>query len=69
MVLRATEHGALEFCALEDLKRYAVDLAGSPLFLELDHQPVGAEIERESALGSARGASVRPSDVCSQIPP
>ena len=27
VVLRATEHGALEFCALEDLKRYAVDLA------------------------------------------
>ena len=27
VVLRATEQGALEFCALEDLKRYAVDLA------------------------------------------
>jgi uncharacterized protein (DUF2237 family) len=27
VVLRATEHGALGFCALEDLKRYAVDLA------------------------------------------
>ena len=26
VVLRATEQGALEFCALEDLKRYAVDL-------------------------------------------
>ena len=27
VVLRATEQGAQEFCALEDLKRYAVDLA------------------------------------------
>lgn len=27
VVLRATEMGALEFCALEDLKRSAVDLA------------------------------------------
>ena len=26
VVLRATEQGALEWCALEDLKRYAVDL-------------------------------------------
>lgn len=27
VVLRATHEGALEFCALEDLKRFAVDLA------------------------------------------
>jgi uncharacterized protein len=27
VVLRATEQGALESCALEDLKRYAVDLS------------------------------------------
>jgi uncharacterized protein len=27
VVLRATEMGALEYCALEDLKRFAVDLA------------------------------------------
>ncbi|HSU04054.1 MAG TPA: DUF2237 domain-containing protein [Acetobacteraceae bacterium] len=27
VVLRATEHGALRYCALEDLKRHAVDLA------------------------------------------
>jgi len=26
-VLRATEAGALKWCALEDLKRFAVDLA------------------------------------------
>lgn len=27
VVLRATHEGALEYCALEDLKRYAVDLS------------------------------------------
>jgi uncharacterized protein (DUF2237 family) len=27
VVLRATQEGALEFCALEDLKRYAIDLS------------------------------------------
>jgi hypothetical protein len=27
VVLRATHQGALAFCSLEDLKRYAVDLA------------------------------------------
>jgi uncharacterized protein (DUF2237 family) len=27
IVLRATHEGALEYCTLEDLKRYAIDLA------------------------------------------
>jgi uncharacterized protein (DUF2237 family) len=27
VVLRATHEGALEFCSLADLKRYAIDLA------------------------------------------
>ncbi len=27
VVLRATEQGALDYCALADLKRYAIDLA------------------------------------------
>ncbi len=27
VVLRATHEGALEYCALEDLKRYAIDLS------------------------------------------